>query len=284
MAGWCVRYLKIYATFLTDGRSIFRRQFPIVPSPINCTRLTTPTIRNCVDCKGFVSGHPYLNHLHKLRYLVIDEADRMLEHGHFEELAKLLSVINAGGCARRKRQNYVFSATLTTIHQGPNRKSSKTSQAAPSKGVKLEKLTKAIGMREKPLVVDLTTVRTFSWFSLGAGFSITVRWRQQVTFFLADESHRREINWGEDLVRGWRKRLLSLLLYEVMYRKNFGELNVRLFSRIMPSACSLPALGVSALSELIVSLLLFAEVFRWFRVLVQTATSTIISQLFLNIG
>lgn len=37
----------------------------------------------------------FLSQLDTLRYLVIDEADRMLEPGHFEDLTKLLSLINS---------------------------------------------------------------------------------------------------------------------------------------------------------------------------------------------
>nr|CAB3236981.1 ATP-dependent RNA helicase ddx24 [Phallusia mammillata] len=102
------------------------------------------------------SGHPYLAHLHKLRYLVIDEADRMLERGHFEDLTRLLDAIKRRG-ADKKRQTYIFSATLTTVHQGPSRKNVKGVSEGPTKSAKLDKLVKRIGMRQKPHVVDLTT-------------------------------------------------------------------------------------------------------------------------------
>jgi ATP-dependent RNA helicase DDX24/MAK5 len=36
------------------------------------------------------SGHPYFENYKRLRYLVLDEADRMVERGHYEELDKLL--------------------------------------------------------------------------------------------------------------------------------------------------------------------------------------------------
>lgn len=49
----------------------------------------------CIVCILFaLTGHPYLLNLHRIRYLVIDEADRMLERGHFEELEKILKIIN----------------------------------------------------------------------------------------------------------------------------------------------------------------------------------------------
>ena len=36
----------------------------------------------------------YLNSLQRIRFLVLDEADRMLETGHFEELNHILTVLS----------------------------------------------------------------------------------------------------------------------------------------------------------------------------------------------
>lgn len=54
------------------------------------------------------------------RYLAIDETDRMLEKGHFEELQELLEVLNANEEHKKKRQNFIFSATLTIVHDPPS--------------------------------------------------------------------------------------------------------------------------------------------------------------------
>ena len=35
-----------------------------------------------------------MNRLEDLRYLVIDEADRMIEQGHFQELSSILDLIH----------------------------------------------------------------------------------------------------------------------------------------------------------------------------------------------
>ena len=53
--------------------------------------------------------------------LVIDEADRMVEKGHFQELQSLLTLINGNEEKKRMRQTFVFSATLTLVHSGPDR-------------------------------------------------------------------------------------------------------------------------------------------------------------------
>ena len=54
-----------------------------------------------------------------IRYLAIDETDRMVEKGHFEELQQLLEMINADEAKMSARQNFVFSATLSMVHDIP---------------------------------------------------------------------------------------------------------------------------------------------------------------------
>lgn len=55
------------------------------------------------------------------RYLAIDETDRMVEQGHFQELTQLLELINNNETAKKHRQTFVFSATLTMVHSAPKR-------------------------------------------------------------------------------------------------------------------------------------------------------------------
>ena len=43
----------------------------------------------------FPQGNEHLAKVIDIRCLVVDEADRMVEKGHFEELTKLLDYINA---------------------------------------------------------------------------------------------------------------------------------------------------------------------------------------------
>ncbi|KAJ1612861.1 Mak5 pre-mRNA splicing RNA SFII helicase [Cryptosporidium canis] len=54
--------------------------------------------------------------LEELRFLVLDEADRLIEQGHYKELKQILQLIysdNKEKRAPRKIQTYLFSATLT---------------------------------------------------------------------------------------------------------------------------------------------------------------------------
>ena len=43
----------------------------------------------------------------------------MIERGHFEELEPLLERLNSDEIHKNARQNFVFSATLTLVHDLP---------------------------------------------------------------------------------------------------------------------------------------------------------------------
>ncbi|CAM9255659.1 unnamed protein product [Chrysoparadoxa australica] len=51
-----------------------------------------------------VSAQPYLRDLSKLRFLIIDEADRMLERGHYQELNKLFKLLSHAKVERNKKE------------------------------------------------------------------------------------------------------------------------------------------------------------------------------------
>lgn len=67
------------------------------------------------------SGEAHLQRLDLLRFLVLDEADRMIEKGHYAELTSILAAVEsfrgdgdttAEPESAQKRQTFVFSATL----------------------------------------------------------------------------------------------------------------------------------------------------------------------------
>ncbi|MGH0151594.1 UNVERIFIED_CONTAM: hypothetical protein FKN15_031751 [Acipenser sinensis] len=87
--------------------------------------------------------------------LVIDEADRMVEKGHFAELSQLLEMLNDTEF-NPKRQNFVFSATLTMIHEAPMRILQKKKGKKIDKESKLETLMEKVGIKSKPKIIDLT--------------------------------------------------------------------------------------------------------------------------------
>lgn len=65
-------------------------------------------------------GNEHLNKLSSVNFLVVDETDRMIEKGHFEELKLILDRLNADPVKKLQRQTFIFSATLTLIHELPN--------------------------------------------------------------------------------------------------------------------------------------------------------------------
>ncbi|XP_073725916.1 ATP-dependent RNA helicase DDX24 isoform X2 [Misgurnus anguillicaudatus] len=97
--------------------------------------------------------HPHLQNLRQLRCLVIDEADRMVEKGHFSELENLLELLNTAQF-NPQRQTFVFSATLTMVHSLPLRLQQKKGKKMERS--KLQLLMEKVGIKDKPKVIDLT--------------------------------------------------------------------------------------------------------------------------------
>ncbi|XP_056249575.1 ATP-dependent RNA helicase DDX24 [Seriola aureovittata] len=98
--------------------------------------------------------HPHLLNLRQLRCLVIDEADRMVERGHFSELESLLEMLNTIHF-NPMRQTFVFSATLTMAHSLPTRLLQKKKKNLDQRN-RLEILMEKVGIKSKPKIVDLT--------------------------------------------------------------------------------------------------------------------------------
>ncbi|KAI8056775.1 P-loop containing nucleoside triphosphate hydrolase protein [Syncephalis plumigaleata] len=121
----------------------------------------------------------YRAHIRRLRFLVLDEADRMLESGHFKELEFILSAIsrkektsewtemdvasfgNEDNKQKKapRRQTFVFSATLGHDLQLHKRKENKSGKkgAAKSDDANLQNLLDRIEFNYgEPKVVDVT--------------------------------------------------------------------------------------------------------------------------------
>jgi len=100
-------------------------------------------------------GHPHLSDLGKIKYLAIDETDRMVEKGHFAELQNILEVVNSNEENKAKRQTFVMSATLSMVHKPPAYGKGKNTKQMTGPE-KLKELVKQIGIKEKPKIVDIT--------------------------------------------------------------------------------------------------------------------------------
>ncbi|RWS09542.1 ATP-dependent RNA helicase DDX24-like protein [Dinothrombium tinctorium] len=99
-------------------------------------------------------NHVNTKSVQKTNYIVVDEADRMTEKGHFEDLTPLINLLKRGK-DDRKRQVFVFSATLTFVHKPPERQIHLKRKMTPKEKIKF--LVKMLGMRENETkVIDLT--------------------------------------------------------------------------------------------------------------------------------
>ncbi|XP_065831355.1 ATP-dependent RNA helicase DDX24-like isoform X2 [Oscarella lobularis] len=97
-------------------------------------------------------GDPHLSKVADLPFLVIDEADRMVEQGHFAELANILDRLPQPNRGKSERQTFVFSATLTL----PKRMKKKASKSSAQT---LDELMKKVRLSSNPCVIDLTQKR-----------------------------------------------------------------------------------------------------------------------------
>lgn len=80
----------------------------------------------------------------------------MVEKGHFEELKLILNQLNADDDKKAQRQNFVFSATLTLVHDLPRYiKGKKQKQAQQTAAQKIHNLIEHLGISQ-PKVVDIT--------------------------------------------------------------------------------------------------------------------------------
>lgn len=109
-------------------------------------------------------GEEHVSRLEDLRYLVIDEADRMVEQGHFQELSSILDLIHrpsddeeaSGTVKKRTLQKFIFSATLTL----PKSFKRKGKEKKISKGEALVSLMDKVRLHKTSCkVIDVTNKR-----------------------------------------------------------------------------------------------------------------------------
>ncbi|CAL2258789.1 unnamed protein product [Prunus armeniaca] len=122
-------------------------------------------------------GEKHLVELHSLSFFVLDEADRMIENGHFRELQSIIDMlpvrnglseshcenaqnsVEMSNFQRKKRQTFVFSATiaLSPDFRKKLKRSSLKSKQSMSDGVNsIEALSERAGMRDNVAIIDLT--------------------------------------------------------------------------------------------------------------------------------
>lgn len=100
-------------------------------------------------------GNQHLQKIKDVKHFVVDETDRMVEKGHFAELEEILQLLTSSD--NNKRQTFVFSATLTMLHELPDhRKKKKAKSSAQSKDSRLNAIISMFGMKN-PKVFDISS-------------------------------------------------------------------------------------------------------------------------------
>ncbi|GAA0150835.1 RNA helicase [Lithospermum erythrorhizon] len=120
-------------------------------------------------------GEIHFVELHSLSFFVLDEADRMIESGHFRELQSIIDMlpvtsgsikgesldnqncVTVSNLQRKKRQTFVFSATIA-LSADFRKKLKRGSVKSKSSNElnSIEALSERAGMRENAAIVDLT--------------------------------------------------------------------------------------------------------------------------------
>ncbi|XP_016452378.1 DEAD-box ATP-dependent RNA helicase 13 [Nicotiana tabacum] len=120
-------------------------------------------------------GEIHLVELHSVSFFVLDEADRMIENGHFHELQSIVDMLpmaskstdgdsqkthnceTVSSVQRKKRQTFVFSATiaLSADFRKKLKRGSQKSKANDELN-SIETLSERAGMRADAAIIDLT--------------------------------------------------------------------------------------------------------------------------------
>ncbi|XP_043484894.1 ATP-dependent RNA helicase DDX24 [Leptopilina heterotoma] len=158
-------------------------------------------------------GNPHLNQLDSIKFLAIDETDRMLEKGHFQELHSIIERINMDEKKVKERQNFVFSATLTMVHDLPDYLRMKKKRNSRSKIFKLtpgQKLQRVIEMLKvkNPKVVDLTKERGTAGSLTESRIACTIDYKDYYLYYFLKRHEGRTLVFCNSI--GCVKRLATL--------------------------------------------------------------------------
>lgn len=107
------KYTNIHVAAIFGGMAIVKQQRVLS----KCPEIVVATPGRLWELLN--EGNAHLNKLETINFLVVDETDRMIEKGHFDELKLILERLNADPVKKEQRQNFIFSATLTLTHDLP---------------------------------------------------------------------------------------------------------------------------------------------------------------------
>jgi ATP-dependent RNA helicase DDX24/MAK5 len=154
------KHMQVYITTIMGGMSTHKQE-----------RLIQKTPDIVVATPGrlwqLISEHQeFAGKLGKVKYLVLDEADRMLEQGHFKHLDDILGTITVKRLseieqAALKRQTFVFSATMVNdIHSAKKHKKQSKKSGPNDQNALFDALLSKIEFRNQPVYVNLSKETT----------------------------------------------------------------------------------------------------------------------------
>lgn len=170
-----------------------------------------------------------------IRTLVIDEADRLMQKGHYEEMTKLIDIIKEGKRYRTSDFSlrvYLFSATLVFIHELPDRfkqssskdgrkKKDKVNQNQTpdcnKKSSKVKHMLSILGLdRNETKIIDINDNESYGRPSSTQLTEFKINCLQQekdlyLYYFLMDHIHKRTIVFCNS--KTCLKRLSNVLKY-----------------------------------------------------------------------
>ncbi|XP_033212431.1 ATP-dependent RNA helicase DDX24 isoform X2 [Belonocnema kinseyi] len=158
-------------------------------------------------------GNPHLSQLNSIKFLAIDETDRMLEKGHFKELHSIIEKVNLDESKVKERQTFVFSATLTMVHDIPDYLKMKKKNNWRSKIFKLtpgQKLQKVIEMLQvkNPKIVDVTRKKGTAGSLTECRIACTIDYKDYYLYYFLKRHEGRTLVFCNSI--GCVKRLATL--------------------------------------------------------------------------
>ncbi|PVV01511.1 hypothetical protein BB560_004069 [Smittium megazygosporum] len=140
---------------LFGGMSVQKQERQLRKSP-EILVATPGRLWEIIEQTDLISGKIEL-----IKFLVLDEADRLVEKGHFNELSQIIHVVNQGSSGQIKRQTMVFSATLAKdLSFGRKNKPAPKQKTTENS---MQKLVNTLKFRDPvPKFIDLTPVTTVS--------------------------------------------------------------------------------------------------------------------------
>ncbi|PVU95087.1 hypothetical protein BB561_002062 [Smittium simulii] len=138
---------------LVGGMSLQKQERLLTQNP-EIIVATTGRLWEIIEQTDLLTGK-----LEKIKFLVLDEADRMVERGHFKELTEILRIVNSDNEA--KRQTMVFSATLNKNLSFQKKKLSSTGPGNSENP--MQEMINVLKFKDpNPLMIDVTPANAIS--------------------------------------------------------------------------------------------------------------------------